>query len=290
VRLATPSPPRVQAHERVELCLYSASWALRACYRVNLYLYWDKGWTLQNRDELIKTKRFCFSHGATAPSGPGPPHYRGFMIILRHTPQSVGLLWTSDQPDAETSTWQHTTLTRERHPRHWRDSNPQSQEASGRRPMPYIKSRNLWTRNLRIVIYAGYSSFSLLYSGWLRLFFPRVKWPGYEADHSLFHIVLRLEWMALQLHSPILLHGVYRALRLVIILSLFFLFGFFLAAVWWYFTAVKGKSFCFSLSLIQFARPRDTPVLKMSLDKICCVATLHHPSSLCSNFAVLLFI
>jgi hypothetical protein len=23
------------------------------------------------------------------------------------TPQSVGLLWTGDQPDAETSTWQH---------------------------------------------------------------------------------------------------------------------------------------------------------------------------------------
>ena len=29
------------------------------------------------------------------------------------TPQSIGLLWTSDQPDAETSTWQHTTLTKE---------------------------------------------------------------------------------------------------------------------------------------------------------------------------------
>jgi len=25
------------------------------------------------------------------------------------TPHSVGLLWTSDKPDAETSTWQHTT-------------------------------------------------------------------------------------------------------------------------------------------------------------------------------------
>jgi hypothetical protein len=24
------------------------------------------------------------SHGATAPSGPGPPHYRGFTITLRH--------------------------------------------------------------------------------------------------------------------------------------------------------------------------------------------------------------
>jgi len=29
---------------------------------------------------------------------------------------SIGLLWTSDQPVAETSTWQHTTLTTDRHP------------------------------------------------------------------------------------------------------------------------------------------------------------------------------
>jgi hypothetical protein len=29
-------------------------------------------------------------------------------------PHSVWLLWTSDQPETETSTWQHTTLTRDR--------------------------------------------------------------------------------------------------------------------------------------------------------------------------------
>ena len=71
------------------------------------------------------------------PSGPEPPHCRGFTITPRHTtvgrtpldewsarrrdlylttqhtdtPQSVGLLWTSDQPKAETSTVQHNTLT-----------------------------------------------------------------------------------------------------------------------------------------------------------------------------------
>ena len=32
------------------------------------------------------------------------------------THRSVGLLWTSDQPAAETSTWQHTTLKTDRHP------------------------------------------------------------------------------------------------------------------------------------------------------------------------------
>jgi len=50
------------------------------------------------------------------------------------SPQSVGLLWTSDQPYAETSTGQHTTLTQDRHPDIRRDSNPQFQQCSGRRP------------------------------------------------------------------------------------------------------------------------------------------------------------
>jgi len=31
------------------------------------------------------------------------------------TPQSVRILWTSDHPVAETSPWQHTTFTRDRH-------------------------------------------------------------------------------------------------------------------------------------------------------------------------------
>jgi hypothetical protein len=35
-------------------------------------------------------------------------------ITLRHTPQSVGLLWTRDRPVAETSTSQYTALTREK--------------------------------------------------------------------------------------------------------------------------------------------------------------------------------
>jgi hypothetical protein len=49
------------------------------------------------------------------------------------TSHSVGLLWTSDHPYAETSTWRDTTATRKRHPCPRWDSNPQSQHASGRR-------------------------------------------------------------------------------------------------------------------------------------------------------------
>jgi len=56
--------------------------------------------------------------GATATSGPHYPYYRGFMITHTHThtPHTVGLLCTNDQPHAETSIRRHTTLTRGRHP------------------------------------------------------------------------------------------------------------------------------------------------------------------------------
>jgi hypothetical protein len=49
-------------------------------------------------------------------SGLQPPRFRGFLITHNDEPQSVGLLWTSDQSVAETSTWQHTTLTTDKHP------------------------------------------------------------------------------------------------------------------------------------------------------------------------------
>jgi len=42
--------------------------------------------------------------------------------------------WTSDQTDAEPSTWQNTAATKDRLPCPRRYSNPQSQQASGRRP------------------------------------------------------------------------------------------------------------------------------------------------------------
>jgi hypothetical protein len=52
------------------------------------------------------------------------------------TPHTVGRLWVGDQPDTQTSTWQHTTLKRERPPYPRRNSNPQSQQVSGHTPRP----------------------------------------------------------------------------------------------------------------------------------------------------------
>jgi hypothetical protein len=44
------------------------------------------------------------------------PRSRGFFITHNDAPQSVVLLWTSDQLVAETSTFQNTTHTTDKHP------------------------------------------------------------------------------------------------------------------------------------------------------------------------------
>ena len=53
------------------------------------------------------------------------------------TPQSVGFLWTSDQPVVETSIWQHTTFTRKRHKCSRRDLTPQTPQTMNHKPSPY---------------------------------------------------------------------------------------------------------------------------------------------------------
>jgi len=58
-----------------------------------------------------KTLDTIFFCGPAAQCGPGPPHSWGFLITHNDASQSIGLLWTSDQFVAETSTRQHTTLT-----------------------------------------------------------------------------------------------------------------------------------------------------------------------------------
>jgi hypothetical protein len=75
------------------------------------------------------TKRKCVSFHT-------PPMARQRDTIT-DAPHSVGLLWTSDQLDAETSTWHHTTLTKDRYPCPQRDSCPKSQQARGCRHTPY---------------------------------------------------------------------------------------------------------------------------------------------------------
>jgi hypothetical protein len=56
---------------------------------------------VKNKTELLLL--FIFS-GSEAQRGLWPPLPRGFLITHNDAPQSVGLLWTSDQLVAETST------------------------------------------------------------------------------------------------------------------------------------------------------------------------------------------
>jgi len=85
-----------------------------------------------NTDQIRNT--FFFPCGVAAQRKPWLPHSWGFKITHNDASKSVGLLWTNDQAVAETSTWQHTTLDTNRYPWTRQDSNPQSQQASSRRP------------------------------------------------------------------------------------------------------------------------------------------------------------
>jgi hypothetical protein len=52
---------------------------------------------------LCSPARAMASCGSAAQRGPWPPRSPGFLITHNDAPESVGLLWTSDQPVAETS-------------------------------------------------------------------------------------------------------------------------------------------------------------------------------------------
>ena len=99
------------------------------------FAWWPSARVTQNL-RFSYISHAIFFIGAAAQRGPWPPHSWGFLITHNDASQSVWLLWTSDQLVAETSAWQHTTLTTDKHPCPRWDSNPRSQQASGRRPTP----------------------------------------------------------------------------------------------------------------------------------------------------------
>ena len=76
-----------------------------------------------------------------------PPVGQGLLVIKdsrshSNTPRSVGLLWTSDRPDAETSSWQHTTLTTHPCPGGIRTHNRSKRAAVD----PRLRPRGHWDR------------------------------------------------------------------------------------------------------------------------------------------------
>jgi len=109
--------------------------------------------------DVVNIMSYVPPHDTTAARGPGFLHYPGFIITLRHT--TLGRIpWTSDQPDAETSTWQHTTLTRDRHSRSAgiRTHIPSERETANLRPI----LRDHCFRPCHTVLFNSHISFS----GW----------------------------------------------------------------------------------------------------------------------------
>ena len=91
---------------------------------------------------------FNFGEATAHPSasGPGPPHSRGLYITYNDASQSVALLWTSDQPVAETSNFTtHNTHNRQTSmfPGGIRTHNPSKRAAAD----PRLRPRGYWDRH-----------------------------------------------------------------------------------------------------------------------------------------------
>jgi len=75
--------------------------------------------------------------GSAAPSVPWSLPCQGFMITLRHT--THGRTPLDEWSAWRRGLWKSTILTGEKHPCRSRDSNPQSQQASGRGRTPWTE-------------------------------------------------------------------------------------------------------------------------------------------------------
>ena len=114
----------------------ATEWSRLSGTAVNFAL-WSCLWCLPTFGEnfLLPSSGYLFFVAQQSYSVLGSLMFKVFRLHT-DTPHSVGLLWTRDRPVAETSTWQHTTFTTDKHPCPLRDSNPPSQQVNGRRPAP----------------------------------------------------------------------------------------------------------------------------------------------------------
>jgi len=109
-------------------------WRLKKFYvPISLRRYFNK----KTKSGVKISFFFVFLLAQRPSSGPGR---LSFKTSRSHsgTPQSVRLLWTSDQPDAQTTTWQHTTLTRDRH---WCSGGFEPAIPASERPQAYALDR-----------------------------------------------------------------------------------------------------------------------------------------------------
>ena len=152
-------------HGKLYLVKHGQCWHARLLrYKYNSFTLQleKKGWKIRSIWSVLISISFpnCvffFYHGWTASSTTPPGH------TDLETPYSVGVLCMRDRLIAQNSAWQHTIFTTERHPSPRRDSKPQCQQASGRRPTPCLRPRGQRDRLSLCVYYWGFfRSFSLV--------------------------------------------------------------------------------------------------------------------------------
>jgi len=136
--LSVISPPQKRRNLRFFLTrLTTISFSITAYFHgINYKSFTRSARTLQQAGNWDTSNGALFVFGATAPSGSGPPHLWGFIVhTQRYTTVDKTPLneWSSHRRDIYLTAT--TTTTRNmRHPCPRWNSNPQSQQASGRRP------------------------------------------------------------------------------------------------------------------------------------------------------------
>jgi hypothetical protein len=122
---------------------------------------WKKEWYLMvicDQWLSLLNKQSPPPHGVTVLGGPGPSHYRGF--THSDTPHSLGLLWTGDQPNAEASAWQRTTLIRDNVLGGIPILNPSKPAAAD----PCLRPCGHWDRHQAILVHKSNNPENLQYS------------------------------------------------------------------------------------------------------------------------------
>jgi len=98
-----------------------------------------------SRQECKGLSQLITIFGTTALIGPRSPNSQSFWITHNDAPQSIRLLWTSDQLVAENSTWQYTILATNMHnPGGNRTHNLNRRAAADLR----LRPRDHWDRHL----------------------------------------------------------------------------------------------------------------------------------------------
>jgi hypothetical protein len=107
----TPPGDRLQNTNVRTTCQAEVRMQIVRLFRNKRIWMWAKKWGLKDNMQREKLWFVYFSMAQLPLVGKGP--YFEASRSHSDTSHSVGLLWTNDQPDAETSTWKHTTQTRQ---------------------------------------------------------------------------------------------------------------------------------------------------------------------------------